>query len=348
MLIFNYQYILGNQNSSVIIAILLVLIPTFAFIQLTTANKIVNRYLYVFVVCLIFLSGVSLIFSTSYIHIEWNNITRITLVLIYLITCGKIFENQLFIWSIKLSVIIQLIVGLWQLYDPISSNYFLFGDDFSFVSFLQVSGTLGDPNYLGLILLGILARYWNDLGLFRLLVVFLILLTQSRSALLILSGLIVVKMNFSRLLLSASILVIILVLFSDVLLENSRVISLFYEENDASIEERLNSILSVTDYLENVAYHPKGAFLFPSAWKLSAPVYHYPHNTLFYIVAEYSYLALGLIGIGVLVLMRQRVNYLLVIIFAMILTLPNVHYYFPLYFFLYINEKKTLNSSSTV
>jgi len=348
VLIFNYQYILGNQNSSVIIAILLVLIPTFAFIQLTTANKIVNRYLYVFVVCLIFLSGVSLIFSTSYIHIEWNNITRITLVLIYLITCGKIFENQLFIWSIKLSVIIQLIVGLWQLYDPISSNYFLFGDDFSFVSFLQVSGTLGDPNYLGLILLGILARYWNDLGLFRLLVVFLILLTQSRSALLILSGLIVVKMNFSRLLLSASILVIILVLFSDVLLENSRVISLFYEENDASIEERLNSILSVTDYLENVAYHPKGAFLFPSAWKLSAPVYHYPHNTLFYIVAEYSYLALGLIGIGVLVLMRQRVNYLLVIIFAMILTLPNVHYYFPLYFFLYINEKKTLNSSSTV
>jgi len=217
VLIFNYQYILGNQNSSVIIAILLVLIPTFAFIQLTTANKIVNRYLYVFVVCLIFLSGVSLIFSTSYIHIEWNNITRITLVLIYLITCGKIFENQLFIWSIKLSVIIQLIVGLWQLYDPISSNYFLFGDDFSFVSFLQVSGTLGDPNYLGLILLGILARYWNDLGLFRLLVVFLILLTQSRSALLILSGLIVVKMNFSRLLLSASILVIILVLFSEII-----------------------------------------------------------------------------------------------------------------------------------
>lgn len=295
-----------------------------------------------------FLSGVSLIFSTSFIHIEWNNITRITLVLIYLITCGNIFDNRLFIWSIKSSIIIQTIVGLWQLYDPINSNFFLFGDDFSFVSFLQVSGTLGDPNYLGLILVGILARYWDDLGLFRLLVVVLVLLTQSRSALLILSGLIVIKVNFSRLLLSASAFVTIMILFSDVLLENSRVISLLYEENDSSIEERLNSILSVSDYLENVGYQPKGAFLFPSAWKWNAPVYHYPHNTLFYIVAEYSYLALSLIGIGILVLLRQRVSYLLVIIFGMILTLPNVHYYFPLYFFLYINEKKTLNFSPSV
>ena len=324
------------------------LIPTLSFIKLSISSKIVKRPLYVFIVGLFLLSGFSLIFSNSYIQIEWNNITRIFLVLMYLITCGNIFEDRTFIKSIKYSIIIQLCIGLWQLYDPIGSNYFLFGDDFSFVTFLQVSGTLGDPNYLGLILLGILAKYWDDLDLFRFIIVVLIVLTQSRTALIIMSGLFAVKFRVPRLILSASMFVVLLSIFSDELLEYSRIISLFFEENDQSIDERLNSILSVRDYLENVAYSPTGAMLFGSSWKLNAPVYHYPHNTLFYLIAEYSYLALGLMGVGVIILLQQRLSYLLLIIFGMILTLPNVHYYFPLYFLLYINEKENLNTSPAV
>jgi len=348
VLIFNYQYILGIQNSSVIIATLLVFIPALGSIKLAATGKIAKKSLYVFIICLIFLSGLSFLFNNSYLYLEWNNLIRVILVLIYLVTCGNIFGSEIFINSVKLSIIIQLCIGFWQLYDPIGSNYFLFGDDFSYVSFLQVSGTLGDPNYLGLILLGLLVMYWDDLDLFRVLIVVMIICTQSRTAFILLVGLIMVKMNLSKMIYLSLLMVFLVPYFADDLIEYSRIISSLFEESDVSVDERLNSMFSVRDYLEKVAYSPKGAIFFPSSWKLSAPVYHYPHNTLFYIIAEYSYLSLVLIGVGIFVLVRQRVNFLLLIVLGMILTLPNAHYYFPLYFFLYINEKESFNTRSPV